>query len=45
MKNRRLLDSMPYDKQGMHATGYEVCIDDQWWDEYADSDGELYYMR
>ena len=33
-----------------HATGYEVCKGDpgnpaDWWDEFEDGDGELYYGR
>lgn len=33
---RRRLDSMPYDKDGVHATGYEVFYLGEWWDEYED---------
>lgn len=33
-----------------HSTGYEVCDGDpnapgNWWNEYEDSDGNLYYGR
>jgi len=47
---RRELETMPFDKNGMHGTGYEVCHGDpsdpaDWWDEYEDDDGDLYYFR
>ena len=50
---RRELDYMPFDKlfptdngtELCHATGFEVIIDGEWWNEYEDSDGELHYGR
>lgn len=36
---------MPYDRGGMHATGYEVYKDGQWWPEYEGRDGEIYLRR
>ncbi len=47
---RRELDYMPFDRNGMHATGYEVCLGDtenpaDWWNEYEDEEGNLFYYR
>ena len=50
---RRELEIMPFDKaldtkngvELCHATGYEECIDGEWWDEYEDSEGEKHYGR
>ena len=46
---RRELDSMPYDKEYngrlIHATGDEVMLDGEWWDEYQDEQGNLFYGR
>lgn len=53
---RERLDDMPMDKafynddgnrELCHATGYEVFItaDGQWWNEYEDSAGNIYYGR
>ena len=50
---KRELETMPYDhvfwtSQGeelCHATGYEVCRNGEWWNEYQDSDGEYHYGR
>lgn len=52
---RRMLEDMPFDmvfedwdgcKVSCHATGYEVYGHDcTWWNEYIDSDGNLYYGR
>jgi len=40
---------MPFDKRFdnelCHATGYEVLIDGEWWDEYVDGEGEYHYGR
>lgn len=41
---------MPFDRDGMHATGFEVCFGDpdnlaDWWNEYEDADGDLHYLR
>ena len=50
----RELDYMPFDKvfyneQGQpvdcHATGYEALINGEWWNEYIDSNDNLYYGR
>ena len=51
-KDRRELDTMPFDKRFdtpngdhlCHATGDEVLFDDDpvWWNEYIDSEGNLY---
>ena len=45
------LFDMPFDKDGCHATGYEVCFADKdpsdpanWWIEYESPDG-LFYAR
>ena len=50
---RRELETMPFDKRFdtpngeelCHATGDEVLFDDDlvWWNEYIDSEGNLYY--
>lgn len=49
MVERRELDEMPFDKRFdnelCHATGYEVNIDNEWWNEYIDSEGEYHYGR
>ena len=53
MQNRRELETMPYDhrfntisgEELCHATGDEVLIDGQWWNEYIDSTGEYHYGR
>ena len=53
---KRMLVEMPFDKAFLmdngneelcHATGYEVCDegDSEWWLEYQDSEGNLYYGR
>lgn len=51
---RRELDSMPCDhrfwvsedvEESCHATGYEVVFDDEWWNEYIDSEGDFHYGR
>lgn len=53
---RRRLDVMPFDMSFdggftlCHATGYEVCLGDpdnpaDWWNEYEDIDGNIYYGR
>ena len=47
---RRELETMPFDINGMHATGYEVCHGDpsdlaDWWLEYEDADGDPHYYR
>ncbi len=49
------LEEMPYDKafvveggneQLCHSTGYEVLLaDGDWWNEYVDLNGNLYYGR
>ena len=56
MKKRKL-DTMPFDKvfetpsgneELCHATGFEVQLDSlpgDWWNEYEDSEGNLYYGR
>ena len=51
--DRRELETMPFDKRFdtsngeelCHATGDEVLFDDDlvWWNEYIDSEGNLYY--
>lgn len=46
----RQLPEMPPDRNGNHSTGYEVCFGDtenpdNWWVEYEDDDGTLYYYR
>lgn len=45
----RKLDAMPLDKRFgnelCHATGYEVLINGEWWNEYEDSDGNPHYGR
>lgn len=53
MKNREELEVMPFDKvfdvngseELCHATGYEVFYDNEWWNEYIDSDGEIHLGR
>ena len=53
-KNRRELAEMPCDKRFQledgsdelcHATGYEVLVDGEWWNEYEGSDGNIYLGR
>lgn len=52
-KYRRYRPMTPYDKafevdgheQLCHATGYEVMIDGELWNEYEDSEGGLHYGR
>ena len=49
----RELETMPFDKvfyvdgkeELCHATGYEVYIAGQWWNEYEDSEGNYHYGR
>ena len=50
----RSLESMPFDKAFVtdngteelcHATGYEVFIDGEWWNEYLDGYGNYHYGR
>jgi len=51
--DERRLDRMPYDHgfyvngnyELCHATGYEVFIDGEWWNEYIDSEGNSQYGR
>lgn len=51
METRRATEYMAFDhvfttengEELCHATGYEVLIDDIWWNEYEDSEGNLYY--
>lgn len=51
--DQRELAVMPFDKtfdadgneELCHATGMEVLIDGQWWNEYVDSNDELHYGR
>ena len=38
--DRYRLEQMPYDRDGMHATGYEVYTDGRWWGEYETPDGD-----
>lgn len=49
MESRRELDEMPFDKDFgyglIHATGFEVYRNGEWWNEYQDADGELFYGR
>lgn len=53
IERRYELAEMPYDKvfetengrEVCCATGYEVLIDGQYWNEYIDSEGELHYGR
>jgi hypothetical protein len=46
---RERLDVMPFDHEFngelCHATGYEVFLHGEWWNEYEDSEGELHYGR
>jgi hypothetical protein len=47
---RRKLEEMPYDMRFdgelCHATGYEVRDEyGFWWNEYINSEGELYYGK
>lgn len=47
------MDHMPCDKRFdingnselCHCTGYEVCLDGEWWNEYVDSEGGTHYGR
>lgn len=49
----RELEEMPFDKafdvdgnsELCHATGMEVQINGEWWNEYIDSNGEFHYGR
>ncbi len=48
----RELDEMPFDKDGCHATGREICHLDKdpynpmnWWNEYETEDGNYTYGR
>ena len=50
MTTRKELEKMPYDRNGAHATGLEVCLGDptnpaDWWDEYEREDGTIEYYR
>ena len=49
IRMKRELETMPFDHEFnnelCHATGYEVCIDGIWWNEYEDSEGNLHYGR
>ena len=48
---RRELNEMAFDhpfqtEEGTemcHSTGYEVLMDDIWWNEYVDSSGNFHY--
>ena len=51
-ENYRELDYVPYDhsfitdngnEELCHATGYEWFDGSRWWNEYEDSEGNLYY--
>lgn len=54
---RRILEEMPMNRnfnrysdgreESCEATGYEVDLEDGsgWWNEFADSEGELHYGR
>lgn len=50
---RRELETMPFDKifqtkngqENCHATGYEIFDGVDWWNEYEDDNGNLYYGR
>ena len=53
---RRTLEEMPFDMifggDNCHATGDEVCFEGDdpkqpasWWNEYQDSEGNLWYGR
>lgn len=48
-EDRRELEEMPFDKEFdgklCHATGDEVLIDGEWWNEYETPDGDLVYGR
>lgn len=50
----RILSTMPFDKsfelidgteELCHATGVEIKIDGEWWNEYVDSYGQFHYGR
>ena len=54
MTKAKQLDYMPFDmsfvmpdgnEELCHATGTEVLIDGEWWNEYVDQDGNLHYGR
>lgn len=53
MEKRRELETMPFDhvfqvngnEELCHATGYEVFLHGQWWNEYEDSNWDLHYGR
>lgn len=50
---RRELKTMPFDKvfqtengqESCHATGYAIFDGTDWWNEYEDDNGNLYYGR
>lgn len=50
-EGRRLLDDILFDhsfsvdgnEELCHATGYEVLFCGTWWNEYADSNGDIHY--
>ena len=54
-EKRRKLETMPFDmtfeteggnRESCHCTGWEVCDErGDWWNEYRDSKGNLYYGR
>lgn len=53
MYKERKLEEMPFDKafdvngsaELCHATGLEVFLEGEWWNEYIDSEGDLHYGR
>ena len=54
MEEKRYLDEIPFDMgfwidelhyELCHATGYEVKLYGEWWNEYIDRDGNLHYGR
>lgn len=53
MNNTRTLETMPFDKvfdvngneELCHATGVEVLINGEWWNEYVDSNEDYHYGR
>lgn len=42
-----LLDDMPYDRDGMHASGWEVYDEayDKWWNQYFDENYEEHLLN
>ena len=52
-QGRVYLGEMPYDhtfvtergEELCHSTGYLVMMDNEWWNEYVDSEGDLHYGR